>query len=120
MASKSRIDVGFRMRQCNVAGISKRATSFDWRLGVRTAPEKPRHILIALQEDRSNNQEKDASIFDNLKVKQMSVVLNDTKYFSRDVIIDFSKHQFIEHYRMFSNRCLQKSGAKLGLCPRCV
>ena len=33
----------------------------------------------------------------------MSVVLNDTKYPSRDVIIDFSKHQFIEHYRMFSN-----------------
>ncbi len=29
--------------------------------------------------------------------------MNDTKYPSRDVIVDFSKHQFIEYYRMFSN-----------------
>ncbi len=97
------IDVPFRMRQCNVAEISKNATSFDWRLGVRTAPEKPRYILIGLQEARSDNQEKDASIFDNLDVTQMSVILNDTKYPSRDVTADFAKHQFIEYYRMFSN-----------------
>ena len=56
----ARIDVGYRMRQCNVADIAKNVTSFDWRLGVRTAPEKPRYILIALQEGKSNNQEKNA------------------------------------------------------------
>ena len=100
---KTEIDVAFRMRQCNVAGISENVTSFDWRLGVRTAPEKPRHILIALQEDKSDNQEKNASNFDNLKMTQMSVVLNDTKYPGRDVTADFAKHQFIEYYRMFSN-----------------
>ena len=33
----------------------------------------------------------------------MSVVLNDTKYPSRDVTADFARHQFIEYYRMFSN-----------------
>ncbi len=97
------IDVGFRMRQCNVAGISENATSFDWRLGVRTAPEKPRYILVALQKDRSDNQEKNISNFDNLNVTQMSVVLNDTKYPGRDVMADFKKQQFIEYYRMFSS-----------------
>ena len=91
------------MRQCNVADIPQNVTSFDWRLGVRTAPEKPRHILIALQADKSDNQEKDASVFDNLNVSQMSVVLNDTKYPARDVRADFSKHQFMEYYRMFSS-----------------
>ena len=101
--SKAKIDVGFRMRQCNVAEISENATSFDWRLGVRTAPEKPRHILIALQQEKSDNQEKNTSTFDDLKVIQMSVVLNDTKYPSRDVSADFAKHQFIEYYRMFSS-----------------
>ena len=101
--SKAKIDVGFRMRQCNVAGISENATSFDWRLGVRTAPEKPRHILIALQEGRSDNQEKNTSNFDHLKVTQMSVVLNDTKYPGRDVTADFEKHQFIEYYQMFNS-----------------
>ena len=101
--NKGAIDVGFRMRQCNVAEISQNVTSFDWRLGVRTAPEKPRHILIALQEDKSDNQEKDASIFDNLKVSHMNVVLNDTKYPGRDIRADFTKHQFMEYYRMFSS-----------------
>ena len=97
------MDVGFRMRQCNVAGIPENVTSFDWRLGVRTAPEKPRHILVALQQDKTDNQEKNASVFDNLKVIQMSVVLNDTKYPGRDVMADFEKNQFIEYYKMFSS-----------------
>ena len=101
--NEAKIDVGFRMRQCNVAAISDNVTSFDWRLGVRTAPEKPRHILIALQKDKSDDQETNASIFDNLKMTQMSVVLNDTKYPARDVIADFSKNQFIEYYQMFSS-----------------
>ena len=100
---KRSIDVGFRMRQYNVAEIPKSVTSFNWQLGVRTAPQKPRHILVALQEDRSDNQQKDASVFDNLNVSQMSVVLNDTKYPARDVRADFSKHQFLEYYRMFSS-----------------
>ena len=43
------------MRQCNVAGIAENVTSFDWRLGIRTAPEKPRHILVALQEGKRDN-----------------------------------------------------------------
>ena len=99
----TQIDVGYRMRQCNVADIAKSVTSFDWRLGVRTAPEKPRYILIALQEGKSNNQEKNASVFDHLNVTQMSVKLNDTKYPARDVTADFAKHKFVEYYKMFSN-----------------
>ena len=103
LSDTTRLNVGFRMRQCNVAGIAENVTSFDWRLGIRTAPEKPRHILVALQQDKNDNQEKNASVFDNLKITQMSVVLNDTKYPSRDVMADFGKQQFIEYYRMFSN-----------------
>ena len=98
----TKLEVGFRMRQCNVAGIAENVTSFDWCLGVRTAPEKPRHILIALQQDKSDSQVKNTSVFDNLKVTQMSVVLNDTKYPSRDVMADFGAQQFSEYYRMFS------------------
>ena len=70
---------------------------------MRTAPEKPRYILVALQQDKSDNQEKNASVFDNLNVTQMSVVLNDTKYPGRDVMADFAKQHFIEYYRMFSS-----------------
>ena len=72
-------------------------------MGICTAPEKPRYILIALQEGKSNNQEKNASVFDHLNVTQMSVKLNDTKYPARDVTADFAKHKFVEYYKMFSN-----------------
>ena len=101
--SKSVIDVGFRMRQCNVAEIPQNVTTFDWRLGVRSSPEKPRHILIAFQKDRSTGQTKNPSLFDNVDVSQVSVVLNDTKYPARDITADFPKHKFVEYYKMFTS-----------------
>ena len=101
--SKSAIDVGFRMRQCNVAEIPEHITNFDWRLGVRSAPEKPRHILIAFQTDRISNQEKNPSLFDYVDVSQVNVILNDTRYPSRDVIADFKKHKYVEYYKMFTD-----------------
>ena len=39
--AKDKLDVGFRMRQCSVIQIPQ-TTSLPWRLGVKTAPEKPR------------------------------------------------------------------------------
>ena len=91
------------MRQCNVAEIPQDVTSFDWRLGVRSAPEKPRHILIAFQTDRSGKQDKNPSLFDHVDVSQINVKLNDTRYPSRDVIVDFEKHKYVEYYKMFTD-----------------
>ena len=39
--SKIVLDAAFRMRQCSIAEIPAQTRTFDWRLGVRTAPEKP-------------------------------------------------------------------------------
>ena len=91
------------MRQCNVAEIPQNVTTFDWRLGVRSAPEKPRHILIAFQQGRGGDQTKNASLFDNLEATQISVVLNDIKYPARDIYADFKKHKFIEYYKSFTD-----------------
>ena len=46
------LDAAFRMRQCSSAEIPPQSQSFDWRLGVLTAPEKPRHLLIEFQSNR--------------------------------------------------------------------
>ena len=86
-----------------VVPVKRLKVRFDWRLGVRSTPEKPRHILIAFQEGRADNQEKDASRFDHLNLTQINVVLNDTKYPARDITADFAKHQFIEYYKMFTD-----------------
>ena len=92
----------FRMRQCSSADIPPQTQSFDWRLGVRTAPGEPRHLLIAFQRDRSGNQEENPSQFDHLSATEVSVMLNDTKYLARDVIADFPKHKYVEYYKMFT------------------
>ena len=99
--SKVVLDAAFRMRQCSSAEIPAQAQTFDWRLGVRTAPEKPRHLLIAFQQDRSGDQEKTPSQFDHLSAREVSVILNDTKYPARDVIADFPKHKYVEYHKMF-------------------
>ena len=100
--SKVVLDAAFRMRQCSSAEIPPNTQAFDWRLGVRTAPEKPRHLLIAFQKERSGDQTKNPSQFDHLSATEVSVVLNDTKYPARDVVADFPKHSYVEYYKMFT------------------
>ena len=96
------LDAAFRMRQCSIAEIPTQTRNFDWRLDVRTALEKPRHVLIAFQSDRSGNRGKNPSLFDHLSATQVSVVLNDTTYPARDGIADFKKHIYVEYYKMFT------------------
>ena len=45
--SKSVLDAAFRIRQCNIVEIPQ-STTMSWGLGVRTAPEKPRYVLVAM------------------------------------------------------------------------
>ena len=97
------LDAAFRMRQCSSAQIPPNTQTFDWLLGVRTAPEKPRHLLIAFQSDRSGDQTKNPSQFDHLSAIEVSVILNDTRYPARNVIADFNKHQYVEYYKMFTD-----------------
>ena len=89
------------MRQCNTADIPQYLASFDWRLGVRSNPERPRHILIAFQKDRIGSQLKNPSLFDHVNVSQISIQLNDTTYPAQNVIADFKKHQYVQYYKMF-------------------
>ena len=96
--SKTTLDAAFRMRQCNVVEIPQ-TTSMSWRLGVRTAPEKPRYVIAAFQTDREGDQIKNAALFNHCNVNNMSVVLNSTKYPPLDANANFEKNQFIQFYK---------------------
>ena len=48
-------------------------TSTVWRLGVSSAPENPRWVLIGLQTNKSGNQERTAAIFDHCNLTNMQV-----------------------------------------------
>lgn len=97
--SKVVLDVAFRMRQCNITEISAQATSMEWRLGVRTAPEKPRYLIIGIQTDKSGSQNKNPALFDHNNVTNMCVRLNSVKYQPLDVNANFTTHQYIQFYK---------------------
>ena len=94
---KVKLAVGFRMRQCESISVPQ-STSFTWRLTVKSSPEKPRYIIVAFQTGKDGNQEKNPSIFDHLKVKNMYVTLNSTRYPVVDYDLSFTKQQFSRAY----------------------
>ena len=89
--SKDVLDVAFRQRQCNTTELPAAALTHIWRIGVRTAPEKPRYIIIGIQQDKSGNQEANAALFDTCHVSKMSIVMNDSEYPALDANTKFYK-----------------------------
>ena len=74
IAANNVIPVSFRMRQCETFSLPQ-ARSTVWRLGVSSAPQKPRLALIGLQTDKSGNQENNAAIFYHCSLMNMQVWL---------------------------------------------
>jgi hypothetical protein len=94
---KVKLDVGFRMRQCESISVPQ-STNFSWRMTVKSSPEKPRYIIVAFQTEKDGNQEKNPSIFDHVKVKNMYATLNSTRYPVVDYDLSFAKQQFSRAY----------------------
>ena len=69
---KEKIPVGYRMIQCDSATIPQ-ATSFSWRLSVKSSPEVPRFIIVGFQTNKSGNQETNPSLFNNVNVSNIYV-----------------------------------------------
>ena len=49
--SKVKLPVAYRTRQCDMLSVPD-STSFAWRLSTKTAPEKPRFIIVGFQTDK--------------------------------------------------------------------
>ena len=94
---KEKIPVGYRMLQCDSASVPQ-ARSFSWRLSVKSSPEVPRFIIIGFQSGKSNNQQQNPSIFDNVNIDNIYAMLNSTRYPTVDYNIDFDKNMFSRVY----------------------
>ena len=46
------------------------STSFTWRLSVKTAPDKPRFIIVGFQTAKDGDQTKNQSTFDHVNLKK--------------------------------------------------
>ena len=85
---KEKLPVSYRMIQCDTASVPQ-ATSFSWRLSVKSSPEVPRFIIVGFQTNKSGNQEANPSIFDNVNVSNIYVMLNSIRYPTADNNISF-------------------------------
>ena len=95
---KEKIPVGYRMLQCDSALITQNSTDFSWRLSVKSSPEIPRYIIVGFQAGKSNDQEQNPSIFDNVNVDNIYAMLNSTRYPTADYNIDFDENKFSRVY----------------------
>ena len=95
---KEKIPVGYRMIQCDSASIPQNSTSFSWRLSVKSSPEVPRFIIVGFQSGKSGNQKQNPSIFDNVNVGNIYVMLNSMRYPTTDYNISFLRQKFSRAY----------------------
>ena len=94
---KEKIPVGYRMIQSTNASIPQ-TNSFSWRLSVKSSPEIPRFIIVGFQTERSGEQNRNPSIFDNLNIRNIYVMLNNKRYPEFDYNLSFPANQFSRAY----------------------
>ena len=94
---KEKIPVGYRMIQCDSASIPQ-ATTFSWRLSVKSSPEVPRFIIVGFQTGRNGNQVANSSAFDNVNVNNIYAMLNSVRYPTTDYNISFLGQTFSRVY----------------------
>ena len=74
------------------------STSFTWRLSVRTAPEKPRFIIVGYQTDKDGNQTNNPLTFDHVNLKNAYVTLNSDRYPAVVYNLSISNQKFSRVY----------------------
>ena len=94
---KEKLPVGYRMIQCDTTSVPQ-ATSFSWRLSVKSSPEVRRFIIVGFQTNKSSNQEANPSIFNNVNVSNIYVMLNSIRYPTADYNISFLAQKFSRVY----------------------
>ena len=100
---KEKIPVGYRMIQCDSASIPQNSTSFSWRLSVKSSPEVPRYIIVGFQVNKIGNQKTNPSIFNDVNIKNIYVMLNSTRYPTTDYNISFREGKFSRVYGEATN-----------------
>ena len=74
------------------------STSFTWRLSVKTAPEKPRFIIVGFQTAKDGDQTKNSYTFDHLNLRNAYVMINSDRYPAVDYYLSFANHKFSRVY----------------------
>ena len=96
--SKTKIDCGFRMRQCDSIAVPQ-TSQFHWRLAAKSGREKPRWIIVAFQTERDNDQLHNAAVFDHCRLRNIHVTLNAERYPAVDFNAGFTQCRVARVYK---------------------
>ena len=95
--SKVKVPVAHRTRQCDKLSVPE-SISFTWRLSVKTAPEKPRFIIVGFQTAKYGDQTKNPYTFHHVNLRSAYVMLNSDRYPAVDCNLSFSNQKFSRVY----------------------
>ncbi|XP_065642808.1 uncharacterized protein LOC136074418 [Hydra vulgaris] len=75
-------------------------TLFNWELPSHTPSENPRYVIVGFQTNRANgDQTVYASIFDHCDLKNMFIMVNNTRYPTEDYDLSFPNQKISRIYR---------------------
>ena len=67
---KEKLPVGYRTIQCDSISVDQ-ATTFTWRLGVKSSPEVPRFTIVGFQTNKYGDQRRNPSAFNHVGVNPL-------------------------------------------------
>ena len=74
------------------------STSFTRRLSVKTAPQKPRIIIVGFQTAKDGDQTKNTPTFDHVNLLFAYVTLHSDRYPVVDYNLSFANQKFCREY----------------------
>ena len=90
--SKMKMMVAYSTRQCDMLSVPE-STIFTWRLSGKTAPEKPRFIIVSFQTAKDGDETKNPSTFDHENLKNAYVTVNSDRYPAVDYNLSFANQK---------------------------
>ena len=117
--SKDTIAVGFRVHQCETIAVPE-ASTFSWRLNVKTSPESPRWVIVGFQTDKEDQQLKNSAVFDHCDAQSVWIELNGDPYPQLQHNTNFTTMQISTLYNAINNfqsRYYGNTNAYTNICP---
>ncbi|XP_037911951.1 uncharacterized protein LOC119652085 [Hermetia illucens] len=97
------IQISFRNWELYEYPVLPTTTDHVWNVKTTGQLEKPRYVILALQTNRKNLKDKDASKFDHCDLTNIKIHLNSESYPYDDMNIKFSRDRFALLYDMYCN-----------------
>lgn len=101
--SNKDILIGFRSWELVEYSALPETTRHTWPVKTTSKLEAPRHVIIAFQENRKGQVQKDMSVFDNVDLTNIRIFLNSERYPYHDLYLNFKENKFSSLYEMFAN-----------------